>query len=91
MSKQIIRLWRLGSLQHKIVPTPRAQQKLADILNDGVTDDNVLDIIWGPDIDCQVISGDVDSVEIKDGNLKLERKLSWWKRITQHLKKMFLL
>ncbi len=44
-----LRVWKLGSLEHKILPTPAAIQKLADLLVqwDGKSD---LDIIWGPEL-----------------------------------------
>lgn len=51
---EVIRLWKLGSLDHGIYPTDAAIQKLASILND--TQGGVCDIIWGPDLTCEVIT-----------------------------------
>ncbi len=54
-----LRLWKLGSLEHRIYPTEKAVARLAELLKgwDGKSD---LDIIWGPDIECEehLISGD---------------------------------
>lgn len=45
-----IRIFKLGSLEHKIVPTAAAAKKLADILASNV-EAGTLDLIWGPDIE----------------------------------------
>lgn len=45
-----VRLWRIGSLEHQILPTAAAIQKLANILMNR-TPGQVLDLIWGPEID----------------------------------------
>ena len=46
---QMLRVWKLGSLEHKILPTTEAVEKLSSLLSDwdGKT---TLDIIWGPDL-----------------------------------------
>ena len=55
-----IRLWKLGSLEHRIFPTLDVMNRLRDFIKEGATD-----IIWGPDIECQVI--DVDGADdVKD-------------------------
>lgn len=45
-----IRVWKIGSLEHKVPPTPEATALLSDILenNTGV---GTMDLVWGPDID----------------------------------------
>lgn len=45
-----IRLWRLGSLDHKILPKAGAIDKLRDILAAN-TGGGTMDLIWGPEID----------------------------------------
>jgi hypothetical protein len=61
MSKKI-RLWKLGSLEHKIVPTQEAIQTLREILQECEdSQKEVVDIIWGPAIEVQEIGGDEKS------------------------------
>lgn len=45
-----IRLWRLGSLEHKIMPQRPAIDKLRDILASNVGG-GTMDLVWGPEID----------------------------------------
>jgi len=45
-----IRLWRLGSLEHKIMPKAGAIDKLRDILASNVGG-GTMDLVWGPEID----------------------------------------
>ena len=45
-----IRIFKLGSLEHKIIPGEAAAQKLASIL-EANTQAGTLDLIWGPDIE----------------------------------------
>lgn len=45
-----IRLWRLGSLEHKILPKKEAVDKLRDILAANVGG-GTMDLVWGPEID----------------------------------------
>lgn len=47
----MIRVWKLGSLEHRILPTKEGVDKLAAILE---TKD-LTDIIWGPDLEVEVI------------------------------------
>lgn len=44
-----IRLWNIGSLEHKIMPKKAAVDKLRDILASNVGG-GTLDLIWGPDL-----------------------------------------
>lgn len=44
-----IRLWRLGDLEHKIIPTRAALNKLRNILHQ--TNTGPLDLVWGPELD----------------------------------------
>lgn len=45
-----IRIFKLGSLEHKIAPTKAAAAKLASILGNNVGG-GTMDLIWGPDIE----------------------------------------
>ena len=55
-----IRVWKLGSLEHKLAPTPTASATLDEILGANVGG-GTKDIIWGPDIDLIETSTDVQS------------------------------
>lgn len=44
-----IRLWTLGDLEHKIIPTKAAINKLRDILASNVGG-GTMDLVWGPEI-----------------------------------------
>ncbi len=59
------RLWKLGSLEHKIVPTKDALEKLRKIIA-GIHPGGVTDIVWGPDITLQEFGdADEDIVEVQ--------------------------
>jgi hypothetical protein len=45
-----IRIFKLGSLEHKIAPTKAATAKLAQILSNNVGG-GTMDLVWGPDIE----------------------------------------
>jgi hypothetical protein len=45
-----IRIFKLGSLEHKIAPTPAAANKLSSILQNNVGG-GTMDLVWGPDIE----------------------------------------
>ena len=45
-----IRIFKLGSLEHRIAPTKAATSKLANILGNN-TGGGTMDLIWGPDIE----------------------------------------
>lgn len=58
MSKKV-RLWRLGIIgdcpQTSVIPTKAAVEKLRSII-DGFKDDEVIDVLWGPELDCSIVS-----------------------------------
>lgn len=56
------RVWKLGSLEHKIYPSKEAADKLEKILKDALGEEGVKDIIWGPDLSVHEIGGD-DTIE----------------------------
>lgn len=45
-----VRLWRLGSLEHQIVPRKDSVNKLRDILASN-TGGGTIDLVWGPELD----------------------------------------
>lgn len=45
-----VRLWRLGSLEHKIMPREGAIEKLSHILGNHVHGGSI-DLVWGPDVE----------------------------------------
>ena len=45
-----VRLWKIGDLEHKIIPTKAAINKLRDILASNVGG-GTMDLVWGPEID----------------------------------------
>lgn len=53
-----VRLWKLGSLEHKIYPTDAAVARLADMLASAVGG-GAIDIIWGPELDIKETSTDI--------------------------------
>ena len=73
MSK--IRLWKLGSLEHKLFPTELSVAKLAEVLLGAKAgEDGFIDIIWGPDLTVEVVEGDVDVIvrQLEDGNQEIK-------------------
>lgn len=55
-----IRVWKIGSLEHKLAPTPTASSTLADLLGANVGG-GTIDIVWGPDIELLETSSDIQS------------------------------
>ncbi len=53
-----IRIWKLGSLEHKILPGPAAMSRLADQLLNNVGG-GTMDLIWGPELELQETSTDL--------------------------------
>ena len=53
-----IRVWKIGSLEHKLAPTPTAAATLSDMLGANVGG-GTIDIIWGPDIELLETATDV--------------------------------
>lgn len=51
----ILRLWKLGSLEHKVVPTAdnikTLEEKLAFLFSSGK---GTVDLVWGPDLTLEV-------------------------------------
>lgn len=57
-----LRVWRLGSLEHRILPTEASIKKLTDLL---MTED-MTDLIWGPELEVIDLPGNVDGVIVSD-------------------------
>lgn len=53
-----IRIWKLGSLEHKIFPTDAAIAKLSSVLLNHVAG-GAMDFIWGPDLTIEETSTDL--------------------------------
>jgi hypothetical protein len=66
-----IRVWRLGSLEHGVIPNKRAIERLKEILAENCKDD-VFDLVWGPEIDVLELTGQ-KSVEVIDIDDEIER------------------
>lgn len=52
-----IRLWRVGSLEHRIIPKKDVINKLRDIIASN-TGGGTMDLIWGPELDFKESSSD---------------------------------
>ena len=55
-----IRVWKIGSLEHKLAPTPTASSTLSDMLGANVGG-GTIDIVWGPDIDLLETGSDIQA------------------------------
>lgn len=65
-----IRLWKLGSLEHKIIPTKESINEFRKLLKDNLTDE-VVDIVWGPEVECEVIDTENSScTKLKAGRIQ---------------------
>lgn len=53
-----IRVWKLGSLEHKIFPTNAAISKLSNILLNHLAG-GAMDLVWGPDLEIDSTSTDI--------------------------------
>lgn len=53
-----IRIWKLGSLEHKLLPNDAAIQKLSDLLLNNVGGGS-MDLIWGPDLELSETSTEI--------------------------------
>jgi hypothetical protein len=67
-----LRIFKLGSVEHKIAPNPAMAEKLSEILQNNVGA-GVTDIVWGPDID--ILETTADSYQFL-GDAKYEGTLN---------------
>jgi hypothetical protein len=64
---KMIRLWTLGSLEHKIYPTKETVDTLSELIEGLNSGSGCKDIIWGPDLTVTCIGEkDVDEDEMVD-------------------------
>ncbi len=64
-----LRLWKLGSLEHSIVPTKLAIQKLEAKVKELTKDEvDVINFVWGPDLEVQEFSD--GGFALRAGSLK---------------------
>jgi hypothetical protein len=66
-------VWKLGNSEKGLYPTNEAVKRLAEILQDAPVD-KPLDLIWGPDLEVEVVEGDLDVIvtQLEDGNQHIE-------------------
>lgn len=55
MTKDKIILYKLGNLEHKIIPTAAAIAKLRNLIKNKPVD-GPLELIWGPDLEIEIIN-----------------------------------
>jgi hypothetical protein len=67
-----IRVWRLGSMEHQIMPTEAAIARLSEVLCNNVGG-GVMDLVWGPELDLVETKTDVHHFL---GNTKYEPVLT---------------
>lgn len=51
-----IRLWKLGSLEHNIIPSKEAFEKFMEALSNVPDDGTPADIVWNPAVSCEIIN-----------------------------------
>lgn len=72
VGKPVIRVWKLGSLEHRIFPTEAAVKRLADMLAKAV-EGKSLDIIWGPELDVMWMPMSDGVNLVCDAGIKIEK------------------
>lgn len=84
-------LWRLGSLEHNIMPTQEALTTLRKILKDNIKDESIVNLVWGPELDMVSLNVDVhveqifDYDSIPDKIAELEKKIQIYKELQRKL------
>lgn len=53
----MLRIFKLGSLEHGVAPTEDSIKRLEQLLKSGATD-----IIWGPDIEVELVPENAEEV-----------------------------
>jgi len=62
-----IRLWKMGSVEHKITPTKEAVVKLTQILAKAKeSGEDILELIWDDAIDVKTVEGDDDVILVDE-------------------------
>lgn len=57
-----IRLWTMGSLEHRIIPTKAAVEKLRNIIKEN-HGDGVLNLVWGDDLPKNGVMSDKQQIQ----------------------------
>ncbi len=58
-----VRLWKLGSLEYKLIPKPAALKKLEAAVKEATKDEkDVINFVWGPELEIQEFNGDFSTV-----------------------------
>jgi hypothetical protein len=77
-----VRIWKLGSLEHRIYPTQEAINKLQECLNkwDGKSD---LNLIWGPELSMEqhLVSEDGINAIISSPDVKIVSNNDYAKQV----------
>lgn len=77
-----IRLWTLGSLEHRIVPTKYAIENLEKKIKEVVgEEEGVVNFVWGPDLEVKMI-------DLSDEPLKITFDESLVYKIPSYLSKL---
>jgi hypothetical protein len=70
-----VRVWQLGSMEHKVFPTEKAVDALRDMLlamTNGEVE--VTDIIWGPELTVTELVGDGDPEIVTGPGIRITRE-----------------
>lgn len=66
MTKKI-RLWKLGNAEAGIAPSEDIIKKFTEILKE-INKNGCTDIVWGPDINCEVIDIGEEEINVLEVN-----------------------
>lgn len=62
--KRKIRVWRLGSIDPPFLPSARGLKCFEEALASAMEREGDADIVWGPDVDVQIIDVEDDDVDV---------------------------
>lgn len=74
--KSHLRIWKIGSVEHKIFPSQEAIETLAEKIcwiNDAMSKGDSVDFVYGPDLEVVTIEGtpiSLDLIELPDGTYR---------------------
>ena len=68
MAKKI-RIWKLGSLEHQLIPTTKTFEKFTQLLLAAYEHDGDSDIVWTPDVEMFEVQLDKDDNFLLDGDI----------------------
>jgi hypothetical protein len=67
-----IRLWKIGSMEHNILPNKAMIEKVTKLVkNINESTDQIEDIVWGPELSLSIyhVNGDADDYIVENGKL----------------------